>query len=58
MPRELPRGTGAGETLPPGGAAAVDDRTAVLRGHAGQKAELADATLLGWLESTFHGDFG
>jgi hypothetical protein len=57
MPRELPRRSIPGKTFPPGRPAAIDDRAAVLRGHAGQKAELADTTLLGGLERSFHGKY-
>jgi hypothetical protein len=54
---ELAGGSIAGKTFPASGPAAIDDRAAVLRGHAGQKAELADTTLLGGLERSFHGKY-
>jgi hypothetical protein len=43
---ELAGGSGSGETFPASGTAAIDDGAAILRGHTGQKAELADTTLL------------
>jgi hypothetical protein len=54
MAGELARGPCTGETFPACRPAAIDDRATVLRGHAGQKAELADTTLLGGLERSFH----
>jgi len=57
MPRELPRRSIPGETFPARRPAAIDDRAAVLRGHAGQETELADTTLLGGLERSFHGKY-
>jgi hypothetical protein len=55
--RELAGGTIPDETLPARGAAAIDDRAAILRGHAGEKAKLADTTLLRGLERSFHGKY-
>jgi hypothetical protein len=52
---ELALGPGADEALAASPAAAIDDGTTILRGHAGQKSKLAHATLLGGLESSFHG---
>jgi hypothetical protein len=52
--REFPGRSGSGETFPASRATAIDDRPTVLRGHAGEKAELADTTLLGGLERSFH----
>ena len=43
-----------GQTFPASRPTAIDDGAAVLRGHAGQEAELADTTLLGGLEGSFH----
>jgi len=43
---ELAGRSGSGKTLPAGGTATIDDGAAVLGGHAGQKTELADTTLL------------
>jgi hypothetical protein len=54
MAGEFPGSSIAGQTFPARGATAIDDRTAVLRGHAGQEAELADTTLLGGLKRSFH----
>jgi len=44
----------ARETLPACRPTAIDDGASVLRGHAGQEAELTDTTLLGGLERSFH----
>ena len=52
---ELAGGPVADQALAAGPAAAIDDGATVLGGHAGQKAELARTTLLGGLESSFHG---
>jgi len=54
---ELAGRSGSRETFPPGGAASIDDGAAILGRHAGQKSELADATFLGGLESSFHGKY-
>jgi hypothetical protein len=57
MTGELAGRAVARETFPACCPAAIDDRAAVLRGHAGEKAELADTTLLGGLERSFHGKY-
>ena len=54
---ELAGGSGTGKTFAASRPAPVDDGATVLRGHAGQKTELADATLLGGLERSFHGRY-
>jgi hypothetical protein len=54
---ELAGGSGTGETFSACGPAAIDDRAAILRGHAGQEAELANTTFLGGLERSFHGKY-
>jgi hypothetical protein len=46
---KLPLRPGTGQTFAAGPAAAIDDRATVLRGHPGQKSELAHTTLLGGL---------
>jgi hypothetical protein len=43
---KLPARSGAGKAFPASGTAAIDDRATILRGHAGEKAELTDTTLL------------
>jgi hypothetical protein len=55
MTGKLASGSGTSETFPAGRPTAIDDRTPAFRGHTGQKAELADTTLLGGLERSFHG---
>jgi hypothetical protein len=57
VPGKLARGPIARETFPAGRPTAIDDRTSVFGGHAGQKTELADTTLLGGLERSFHGKY-
>jgi hypothetical protein len=57
MAGELAGGSGTGQTLPACCPTAIDDGAAVLRGHAGQEAELTDTTLLGGLERSFHGKY-
>jgi len=52
---ELAFGPGTRETNAALGTAAGQDRATVLGAGAGQKAELADTTLLGGLECSFHG---
>jgi hypothetical protein len=47
----------ASQTFPARCPTAIDDGATVLRGHAGQEAELADTTLLGGLERSFHGKY-
>jgi hypothetical protein len=54
---ELARSSRTGQTFPAGRPTAIDDRATVLRGHAGQETELADTTLLGGLERSFHGKY-
>jgi hypothetical protein len=54
MAGELAGSTVAGETLPACSPAAIDNGAAIFRGHTGQEAELADTTLLGGLERSFH----
>jgi hypothetical protein len=54
---ELAGGSVASQTFPARRAPTIDNGAAVLRGHAGQKAELADTTLLGGLERSFHGKY-
>ncbi len=56
--RELALRTGPGETDPALGPSARDDRAAAFGGHASQKTELADTTLLRGLERSFHGRYG
>jgi hypothetical protein len=51
---KLPGGSRTGEALAASLAAAIDDGTTVLRGHTGQKSELAHATLLGGLQRSLH----
>jgi hypothetical protein len=46
MTGKLASGSGTSETFPAGRPTAIDDGATVLGGHAGQKAELADTTLL------------
>ena len=55
--RKLPGRSGTRETLPACRPAPIDDGASVLRGHAGQEAELTDTTLLGGLERSFHGEY-
>jgi hypothetical protein len=43
---KLAGGSGTGETFAARSAAAIDNGAAILRGHAREKAELADAALL------------
>jgi hypothetical protein len=54
---ELASRSRTGQTLPACRPTAVDDGPAILRGHTGQKTELADTTLLGGLERSFHGKY-
>lgn len=55
MTGELAFGSRAGQTFAARCPTAIDDRATALGGHAGQEAELADTTLLGGLERSFHG---
>jgi len=57
MTGELAGGPRTGKTFPARRPTAIDDGAAVLRGHAGQEAELTDTTLLGGLERSFHGKY-
>jgi hypothetical protein len=55
MRRELAFGPGTGEANAALGTATGQDGATVLGARAGQKAELADTTLLRGLECSFHG---
>jgi len=57
MAGELASGSRSSQTFPARRPAAIDDGAAVLGRHAGQETELADTTLLGGLERSFHGKY-
>jgi hypothetical protein len=57
MTGKLARRPGTGQTFPASRPTAIDDGASVLGRHAGQETELADTTLLGGLERSFHGKY-